>query len=207
MKKILLIPLLMFMMMMPVKAVEYTSANLEEVLTEESIEHDLSKYSEDNNQAVIYMFRGRGCAYCEKFLTFLNSIVPEYGKYFKLVSYEVWYNSNNSKLFNEVAKKFDTDADGVPFIVIGDKYFAGYSSSDDEQIKKAIMDLYNSNDRYDIMNHLNDDEKKNNTPSVDYGRIISWNLVFVLASTIVIIYYINLKNKEVISLISKKVKK
>ena len=69
------------------------------------------------------------------------------------------------------------------------------------------MDLYNSNDRYDIMNHLNDDEKKNITTSVDYGRIIIWNFVFVLASTIVIIYYINLKNKEVISLISKKVKK
>ena len=31
-----------------------------------------------------YLFYGQSCGYCQKFLEFLNSIIPEYGKYFKV---------------------------------------------------------------------------------------------------------------------------
>ena len=48
----------------------------------------LDSYKENDKQAVIYMFRGQGCGYCRAFLSFLASIVDDYGEYFKLVSFD-----------------------------------------------------------------------------------------------------------------------
>ena len=82
-KKILVIVIagLMFIPL-GVKAEEktYTSLNFDQALTDEEIEHDFSNYSENDDQAIVYLFRGKGCGYCRKFLTFLNSIVDDYGK-------------------------------------------------------------------------------------------------------------------------------
>lgn len=53
--------------------------------------------------------------------------VEEYGKYFNLVSYEIFNDSNNSKLFEQVSKFMDGEAaTGVPYIVIGDTVFGGF---------------------------------------------------------------------------------
>lgn len=113
-----------------VKAEEnlYHSKNLEEILTEEGIEHDLTGYTETEDQAIIYLFRGNGCGYCRNFLTFLNSIVPEYGKYFKVVSYEVWQDASNTPLLNGFSKSLKVEVEGVPFIIIGNQYFPGYAN-------------------------------------------------------------------------------
>ena len=84
----------------PVKAFakeQYKTLNLEETLAEEGIEKKFSNYKETDDQITIYMFRGKGCAYCKKFLEFLNGITEEYGKYFKLVSFESWYNDEYLK--------------------------------------------------------------------------------------------------------------
>ena len=136
------------------------STTLAEAAKEEGIEFNHSNYKEDSSKAKIYMFRGHNCKYCYNLLKFLESIVDEYGKYFDLVSYEVWNDSDNSKLMNTVASVFGESADGVPYLVIGDKTYIGYTSSYDDNIKKDIKALYNSTDRYDVMQHL--DEAKNN---------------------------------------------
>ena len=173
------------------KAVTYKTLNLEEALKEEEIEHDLSSYKESDDQAIIYLFRGNGCGYCRRFLTFLNSIVPEYGKYFKVVSYEVWGDSENKKLMNKVAEFLEKDAGGVPFIVIGDQAFEGYASDYDEDIKKAIKDLYNSKDKYDVLKEM--EKAKNQTNQESNGTsstsVIIWNIVFTCLATAAVIGY------------------
>lgn len=173
-----------------VSAASYTSLNLEGALKEEELEYDLSSYKESDDQAIIYLFRGNGCGYCRRFLTFLNSIVPEYGKYFKVVSYEVWYDTDNKNLMNDVADFLDKDASGVPFIIIGDKVFEGYASDYDDDIKKAIKDLYNSSDRYDVFQEMekasNKNEKSETTSS---AAVIIWNIVFVVAATVIIVSF------------------
>ena len=68
---------------------EYEHKNFKDTLAAESIELKNKDYKETDDQITIYMFRGQGCAYCRSFLEFLNSISNEYGKYFKLVSFEV----------------------------------------------------------------------------------------------------------------------
>lgn len=172
----------------------YTTMNLEEALTEEQIEHDLSNYKETDDQAIIYLFRGNGCSVCRNFLTFLNSIVDEYGQYFKVVSYEVWYDQNNNALLEEVADFLDTNVQGVPFIVIGDQVFPGYMSSYDEQIKAAIMNQYESKNSYDVMKELEKSKNKMDPTVV----IILWNLVFIAGATVIIVLYFNNKNKQMI---------
>lgn len=128
----------------------YKTMNLDEILTQEKIEHDFSSYKETDDQITIYMFRGNGCSFCKGFLNYLNSIVPEYGKYFKVVSYEVWGDQANSELMGEVSTFFGQKATGVPYIIIGDQVFGGYSNRYDEAIKAAIKNLYDSKDRYDV---------------------------------------------------------
>ena len=110
---------------------EYTIENFEEALTEESEE-----------KINIYLFRGHKCGFCNSFLTFLYNNAEEYGKYFNLVSYEIFNDSNNSKLFGQVSKFKDGEAaTGVPYIVIGDKAIGGIDkSTDGDAIKSKIKE-------------------------------------------------------------------
>lgn len=169
---------------------DYVSKNLEETLTEEEIEHDLSNYKENDKQATIYMFRGHGCGYCKKFLTFINSIVGEYGEFFKLETYEVWSDDKNAKLMEQLAETLDTDVSGVPFIIIGDQYFPGYSERYDDSIKDAITKLYNSKEKYDVFEELEKKlQEEENEKNKDKVLSITINaLVVILASAVIIAY-------------------
>ncbi len=200
-KKILIV-LVMVMMILPlnVKAEkeEYKTLNLDNALTEEQIEHDFSNYSENDKQVTIYLFRGKGCGYCKKFLTFLNSIVDDYGKYFKLVSYEVWYDENNSQLMQDVSSFLEQPADGVPYIIIGDKVFKGYSEKYDDDIKSTIKSLYDKDpkDRYDVMIEYGKNnpaaEEENN---VSFG-VIAFNIMFTIILVSIVLVYNNKKINE-----------
>ena len=210
MKKFLLLIMISLLCFIPVSvnAQEkgYSSLNLDEALTEEGIDHDFSNYEENNDQAIIYLFRGKGCGYCKKFLTFLNSIVDDYGKYFKVVSYEVWYDQENASLLTKVSNYLGTSAEGVPYIVIGDKVFPGYASSYDEDIKDAIKKQYDSKNEYDVMKKISVDSNSNTKTEVKNTKnnsILSVILISIFASifvigAIVIIVIFNLKDKKVI---------
>ena len=147
----------------------------------------------------IYLFRGKGCAYCKKFLTYLNSIVDDYGKYFKVVSYEVWYDNDNAELMEKVGNLLGQKAEGVPYIVIGDKVFAGYAESYNDEIKEAIKKQYDSKNEYDVMKKLaessdNAEETTTTKSSDTTALIIIVNLLFIAVATVIIVLFNN-KNK------------
>ena len=103
----------------------------------------------------VYLFRGEGCPHCEEAIEWFDNTLSkdeEYSKYYELVQYEVWYDEDNAKLMDNLAKALGTEANGVPFIVIGDKHFSGFSSEQSpEQIKSAIKAEYESDDIVDIV--------------------------------------------------------
>ena len=147
---------------------DYETKNLKETLDAEEMTLS-ANYSENSDQITIYLFRGQGCSFCRAFLTFINSIVGEYGKYFKMVSFEVWNNEQNYYLFNRTALFLDEKlADGVPYIIIGKKVFPGYADTYDEDIKKAIKELYDTPkaSRYDVFAEA----KKGNFPTIDEAK-------------------------------------
>lgn len=107
--------------------------------------------AKDKEKINVYMFYGDGCPHCHNAMEFFESIEEEYGKYYKLVTYETWYSSTNNKMMVSAAEALNTDTAnlGVPYIIIGDKTFLGYAESYNEDIKKAIVDAYNNNDYED----------------------------------------------------------
>ena len=191
----------------------------------------IEDYKENDKQAVIYMFRGDGCGYCRAFLTFLYSIVDEYGDKFKLVSFETWGDQKNAELFEKVLKHNGDDPSnsGVPYIVIGEKIFRGYAidGSWDEDIKKAITDQYN-NPKSDLMKTLKVSVKDYNTlnftavleaeqlpeqetepteeksTGVSSVATIFWNAAIVIAGTVAIIVVNNKNTERVLAALNKK---
>ena len=202
MKKLMSILLvgLLFIPMLTSAAV--TPQNLEEALTEEKIKHDLKDYKESDEKINIYLFRGNGCGHCKNFITFLYENIDELGKYFNLVSYEIFYNQDNAKLMSEVSKFFGEEATGVPYIVIGDKYFSGFGEGMKEDIKKAIKDLYNSKDRYDVFEEMEKPVENTNVKDTS-SQVIAWNAFFIAVATTIIIFINNRQFKELNSKIDK----
>lgn len=148
---------------------EYKVMNFDEVLTEEGIEHDFSNYSESDDKITIYFFRGKGCKFCRAFLSYLNDIVPEYGKYFNVVAYDVWNDRNSDKLLDEVSEFLNQPSEGIPYAIIGDTVFNGYSTDYDEAIKEAIKKEYNKKKRYDVLFEMK--ESKENENKVDFTPV------------------------------------
>lgn len=72
-----------------------------------------------------YFFYGQGCPHCAKENTYLESLVEKYPN-LKIEKFEIYYNPDNISLLQKVADRLGTNSGGVPFLVIGDKYFIGY---------------------------------------------------------------------------------
>lgn len=183
---------------------KYKTQTIEEVFKEEGIDYDLSNYQENDNQVTIYLFRGSGCGYCANFLNYVSTtLIPKYGEYFKIVSFEIWNDQNNHNLLNEVSTFLEQPAQGVPYIIIGNQVFPGYGEDYNSGIEQAIKDLYNSDNRYDVFNEMSKekDSEGNNTSST---IIILWNLIFIATSTFIILGFISSKFKTLNDKLNKK---
>lgn len=130
---------------------DYISTGLQEACEEEQIAFNHPDYKESEEKANIYLFRGSGCSHCYEFLTYLEAMTEEYGKYFNLISYEIWNHENNRQLYNRVAKKLGEKTGGVPYIVIGKHSWAGYSESLNEEIYEAIQEEYENKNKNDVV--------------------------------------------------------
>lgn len=147
-------------------------------------------HAEETKKINVYLFRGEGCPHCAEAEEFFDSLSKdeEYSKYYKLVSYEVWYDEDNANLMNETAKKLNTEANGVPFIVIGEKYFSGYASSMDDEIKTAIKEAY-ENDKYtDIVKGSVKKDAKEAKKSQPIIPIIIVSVI-ALATVIIMVFF------------------
>ena len=176
---------------------KYNTLNLIQTLEDEEIAKEFSNYEETDNQVTIYMFRGKGCGYCRSFLNFLNSITTEYGAHFKLVSFETWYDTENADLLDRLSTFMGQKATGVPYIIIGDQVFPGYSSSYDDSIKSAITSLSDASDKYDVIEEYNKSlDEANRAKNAGFTRVIIWNLVFITIATIIVISYVKKSNER-----------
>lgn len=180
---------------------DYKTMNFVNTLKAEGMEIENKDYKENDQQAIIYMFRGDGCTYCRAFLKFLNSISKEYGEYFRLVSLEVWHNANNKSLMYKMPLATGELVSGVPYIIIGDKVFDGYSPRDDEKIKEAIKNQYEDNS-FDAMKEVVKKSTDSNDKS-DPFPIIFWNAFVIIAITVTIIIVNNKNTERILNAINK----
>ena len=93
----------------------------------------------ESNEVTIYMFRSTQCNHCEDALEYLNENKESIPDGVKLKTYQVYQNSNNIKLLEQIQKDLnfeEKDIGSIPLFIIGEEYIFGYSGPAD--IKKAF---------------------------------------------------------------------
>ena len=68
---------------------------------------------------------------------------------------EVWYNEENNKLMEDLVAELGKKVEGVPCLIIGNQVFFGYSTSMDQELKKAIKEKYEKMDKFDVYQQYN----------------------------------------------------
>ncbi len=76
----------------------------------------------------VYFFWGEGCPHCAEEKPFLKMMEDKYDGV-KVYSYELYRHPENIKLIEKVASILKAQVGGVPFTVVGDKYFIGYEDA------------------------------------------------------------------------------
>ena len=205
MKKSIRLFIIMVMVLLPFNAYakeieingkKYEYSNYKETLKQAGIEEKFSSYEETDDQVPIYLFRGDNCDYCKEFLEFLNSNTDEYGKYFKLISFEIYGDNKNIKLMNKAAEFMGIEVEGIPFVIIGNEYFKGYEEAYNEEIINVLTKTYNTSttERVDIIQAMNEDESLNKKLSED-EKMLLWDLFFSALVVVFVIFYVNYKTK------------
>jgi len=119
-----------------------------EINRDVSIDIDIDEISYNKNKVNIYLFWGSGCPHCEHAIEYIESLEGEYGKYFTLNKFEVWNNDRNKQIYTLFANKMGDSVKGVPYIIIGEKSFYGFSENSKDEILDAITSQYKNS--YDI---------------------------------------------------------
>lgn len=96
----------------------------------------------------VYLFTTENCPYCENALEHFNNIDDEYSDYFDLVVKST-SEKETIKIIDNLEDYLDIEITGFPFILIGDDYWIGYSSSLDDKLKNRIVtDYFNEDMEY-----------------------------------------------------------
>ena len=128
--KVLIFILLLFTFITPAYALSDNYQDKVADITNTKVEEDIIN---------IYFFRGEGCPHCAKEEEFFEKELKKKYDNIKIYDFEVWNNKENSKLLDLVKERFRLRKINVPFTVIGNKYFMGYSDDvTKDKIYKAI---------------------------------------------------------------------
>ncbi|MDD3498145.1 MAG: hypothetical protein PHH24_01410 [Candidatus Moranbacteria bacterium] len=89
----------------------------------------------------LYLFSAEGCAHCRDEKVFLEKMEDKYEN-ISVYEFEITKSEKNRRIFQETLEKLGTKSNGVPFTVIGDKYFIGFGSEETtgKLIEEAILD-------------------------------------------------------------------
>jgi len=112
------------------------------------IDAELKNVVYNENKVNIYFFWGNGCPHCEEEFEFLESIKTEYGDYFTLNTFEVWYNKDNVKVLESFANAMGEKVTGIPYTIIGNKTFTGFKDEYKKEFLTAIKEQYKNS--YDV---------------------------------------------------------
>lgn len=182
---------------------EVVTETLKEACDAEELTCDFEEKEPSEDLPNIYIFRGNGCGYCQRLLTFLGTIAEEYQDQVNFVVYEVGNNSDNWDLYEKVGAKFGDEVSGYPYMVIGTQIFNGYASSDDEDIIAAVEELINAENPYDVVAEVesgNLDEVEVEEEKTATGIV----LVFIFGVVIVLILFAGyIVNKEESTMVKK----
>ena len=96
--------------------------------------------NEEDNLVNIYFFHSDSCPHCKQEMKLLNTLEKEYDNV-RIYKYEI-SDEENSLLLSNITNLLDTRVVGVPFTVIGAKYFNGFSKENSKKVFTAAIEYY-----------------------------------------------------------------
>ena len=144
-KKIILFIILFLVVLLPINTYAL-SKDYKDVVS------DVTKTKVDEEKINLYLFRGEGCPHCADEEEFLEKIKKEYKDYLNIYDFEVWYDEDNSKMMKELKEKLDVSEEGVPFTIIGEDTYVGYSDVIASRIENSIKKYAELDDDYNKVN-------------------------------------------------------
>jgi thiol-disulfide isomerase/thioredoxin len=128
MKKILVFALVFLLFVELVKAEEIGYSNKIEEAVENCVNCNVCPDGKvlESGKVCLYLFWGQGCPHCAEEKPFLEELKGKYPK-LEVYEFEVYYNQENVKLWEEVCRKYGLQPIGVPMTFIGKKAFVGFS--------------------------------------------------------------------------------
>lgn len=97
----------------------------------------------------LYLFHSETCSHCQAEIEYLNKLEEEYDN-LELHLYEINNSKKNTELMIEIKNKLNIDSPNVPFTVIGNYYYIGYSEGIKEGIKE-LVDKYTEEEQIDVI--------------------------------------------------------
>jgi hypothetical protein len=99
-------------------------------------------FAEDRATVRVYLFWGEGCYHCTLEKEFLAKLAQK-DQEIKIIPLEVTRSKQNLELLKQVGKSLGAEVSGVPFTVVGDRYFIGWldEPTTGRAIEKAIQEI------------------------------------------------------------------
>lgn len=98
-----------------------------------------SVYAKEN-LVNIYLFHSNNCNHCKEEIKLLNELEKEYDN-IRVYKYEI-SEDDNQDLLNNVSSLLKVNVRGVPFTIVGNKYFSGFSEVDGKKKFVAAIEYY-----------------------------------------------------------------
>lgn len=133
----------------------------------------------------IYFFRGETCSFCAAAESFFDSLKEDdkYKDLFVVKDFEVWKNQDNADFAEEVAVVMGDTLEGVPYIVIGDETWSGYTDAYDDAIKAKIKEVAEDDDFVDPLAEMVANYEAN-IPEEENNSLVS---IAILIGVVVVI--------------------
>jgi cytochrome c biogenesis protein CcdA len=106
--------------------------------------YEIAGEEQSEGKIDIYFFYGKGCPHCEdEEENLLNLLDERYKDKYVLHKYETWHDDDNLELMKKVKKALNLSASqSVPFTVIGERYWNGYTESFGEEMEASIQEYF-----------------------------------------------------------------
>lgn len=133
----------------------------------------------------IYFFRGDGCSFCAAAESFFESLAEdeEYKDLFVVKDFEVWNDEDNADFADEVASVMGDTLEGVPYIIVGDESWNGYTETYDDAIKAKIKEVAEDDDFVDPLAEMVANYEAN-IPEEENNSLVS---IAILIGVVVVI--------------------
>ena len=96
----------------------------------------------EDDKVNIYLFEGEGCPHCKQEKEWLETIKEKYPDQINVYEFEVWYNPSNNNLLSQVQTKLSSSAVGVPYTVIGNSFYSGFSDTVQSDMESKLDGIF-----------------------------------------------------------------